>query len=347
MTTITKTPFGTLPNGRDVFSYKLENAHGNYVSVINYGAAITEIVIHQNQTPTDVALGYKTLDEYRTNGCYLGACIGRVGNSIGQSRFTLNGHTYTLAANDGPNHLHGGYQGFDKQYFDITPVENGVRCSRLSSDGEENYPGNLEVSVDYTFDDTNTLTISYHAKSDADTPVNLTNHTYFNLSGEGDGSILDHVLTLNASAFTENDGGCLPTGKILSVENTAFDFREPKTIGRDIDQEDIQLKNAGGYDHNFIPDGSGFRRIAHVTSPKTGISMSVETDQPGVQFYSGNFLENQPGKSGARYIKRSGFCLETQHFPNALSCENFPSIILKAGNSYDTTTKYCFTTSKP
>lgn len=347
MTTITKTLFGTLPDGRDVFSYKLENTHGNYVSVINYGAAITEIVIHQNKTATDVALGYKTLEEYLTNGCYLGACIGRVGNRIGQSRFTLNGHTYELAANDGPNHLHGGHQGFDKQYFDIAPIENGVRCSRLSPDGEENYPGNLEISVDYTFDDTNTLTIAYHAVSDADTPINLTNHTYFNLSGEGDSSIADHVLTLNASAFTENDAGCLPTGNILSVENTAFDFRTPKTIGRDIDQEDIQLKNAGGYDHNFIPDGSGFRRIAHVAAPKTGICMSVETDQPGVQFYSGNFLENQPGKSGAPYVKRSGFCLETQHFPNALSCKNFPSIILKAGSSYDTTTKYCFTVPMP
>lgn len=342
MTTVTKHLFGAMPDDTEVYQYRLTNGAGSCVTVMEYGATITAIVLNTPKGPVDVCLGYKTLDEYRANGGYLGACIGRVGNRIGNARFTLNGHEYQLAANDGINHLHGGDQGFDKCLFTICEIEGGVRASRRSPDGEENYPGNLDVTVDYLFNDTNELTLVYNAVSDADTIVNLTNHTYFNLSGEGDGSILDHTLTLNAATFTENDDSCQPTGNILSVDGTAFDFRTPKTIGRDIGQDDMQLKNAGGYDHNFIPDGSGMRKIAEASSPKTNIHMSVFSDKPGVQFYSGNFLEDQLGKSGTIYAKRAGFCLETQYYPNAMACPDFPSIILKAGEKYHFTTTYAF-----
>lgn len=342
MTTVTKKLYGTMENGTEVYEYRLTNSHGSYVTVLDYGATITSIVLSTPQGPVDVCLGYKTLPEYQNNGGYLGACIGRVGNRIGKARFTLNGKEYTLAANDGNNHLHGGNLGFDKHIFTITEIEGGIRAGRRSPDGEENYPGNLDVTVDYLFDDDNKLTLIYNAVSDADTLCNLTNHTYFNLSGEADGSILDHTLTLNASAFTANDEECQPNGTIASVDGTCFDFRTPKTIGQDIDADDEQLINAGGYDHNFIPDGTGLRKIAEASSPKTHIHMSVYSDKPGVQFYSGNFLEDQTGKSGTKYAKRAGFCLETQYYPNAMAFEHFPSIVLHAGDPYHFTTSYEF-----
>ncbi len=341
MTTVSKKIFDTL-NGQNVYEYTLTNQKGNFIKVITYGATITSITLNTEKGPVDVALGYSTLEDYRNNGCYLGACIGRVGNRIGNARFTLNDKDYVLAANDGPNHLHGGLFGFDKQLFDVEEIPGGIRASRISRDGEENYPGNLKVSVDYLWDDDDRLTLSYHAVSDKDTIINLTNHTYFNLSGESDGSILDHTLTIHAASFAENDGGCLPTGTLLPVENTPFDFRQPKAIGQEINLENEQLKRGGGYDHNFCLDGGGMRQIAQAASPKTGIVMDVYTDLPGVQFYSGNSLEGQKGKSGTAYVPRSGFCLETQYYPNAMACENFPSIIFKAGESYDSKTVYAF-----
>ncbi len=341
MTTVSKKIFDTL-DGQNIYEYTLTNKNGSFIKVITYGATITSITLNTENGPVDVALGYNTIKDYQKNGGYLGACIGRVGNRIGNARFTLNGKEYVLAVNDGQNHLHGGLRGFDKQIFDIEEIPGGIRASRISPDGEENYPGTLKMSVDYLWDDDDRLTLSYHAVSDKDTIMNLTNHTYFNLSGESDGSVLDHTLTIHASAFTENDGGCLPTGTLLPVEHTPFDFRQPKTIGQDINQEDAQLKCGGGYDHNFCLDGSGMRQIARAASPKTGIVMDVYTDLPGVQFYSGNSLEGQIGKSGAAYVPRSGFCLETQYYPNAMDCKNFPSIILKAGETFASDTVYAF-----
>ena len=342
MTQVTQKEFGFMPDGTVIYEYTLTNNSGSYVSVINYGATITAIVLKQENTMIDVALGYANLESYVNNGGYLGACIGRVGNRIGNARFTLNEHEYALAVNDGINHLHGGNFGFDKQIFDIQPIPGGIRASRMSPDGEENYPGNLMVSVDYLWDDDNTLAIAYDALSDEDTIINLTNHTYFNLSGESDGSILDHELTIHAHAFTEGDAGCLPTGKFIQVTDSPFDFTTPRIIGDDIGADHIQLKNAGGYDHNFVLEGEGFRQVALARSPKTNISMEVATDMPGMQFYSGNFMEGWLGKSDTPYIKRSGFCLETQYFPNAMACKNFPSIVLPAGKPWKSTTTYKF-----
>lgn len=343
MTQVIKKDFGTMPDGTIIYEYTLTNNSGSSITIINYGATITSIVLKTKEASVDVALGYTDLESYVNNDGYLGACIGRVGNRIGNARFTLNGQEYLLAVNNGDNHHHGGIFGFDKRIFDIQIISGGVRASRLSPDGEENYPGNLNVSVDYLWNDDDTLTIAYNAISDKDTIINLTNHTYFNLSGESDGSILDHELSIQSSSFTENDANCLPTGQFIQVSGTPFDFTSPRIVGADIDADHIQLKNAGGYDHNYVLDGEGFRKVAMIRSPKTNISMEVSTDMPGVQFYTGNFLDGAVGKSGTAYIKRSGFCLETQFFPNAMACKNFPSIVLPAGKEWKSMTTYHFT----
>lgn len=350
MSEITKRPFGTSSDGQPVYEYKMVNCHGSFITVMNYGATITSITINTQKGPVDVALGYKTLAEYEHNDGYLGACIGRVANRIGHAAFTLNGTEYKLAQNDGPNHLHGGLKGFDKRFFNID-LQPGKQCSRLhatyfSPDGEEGYPGELTLCVDYSWDDDNRLEIRYSCQSSKDTVLNLTNHTYFNLSGEASGTILDQELTINASEFTENDDNCLPTGKILSVDRTPFDFRQSKPMGRDIEADDTQLHCGHGYDHNFILCGSGSRKIARAFSKKTGIGMNVYTDMPGVQFYSGNFLTGQTGKSGTAYNPRCGFCLETQYYPNACACQNFPPIVLKKDETYCHHTAYEFDITK-
>jgi len=335
--------FGKTKDGFNVYAFTLKNSLGNYITLLNYGATVQSIVIKDaSGAGRDICLGYDTLNAYENNDGYLGACIGRVGNRIGKGIFTLNNISYQLAKNDGDNHLHGGNKGFDKYVFDVSTFGNAITFSRVSPDGEENYPGSLKVSVTYTFNDDNQFILDYHAVSDKDTIVNLTNHTYFNLSGEGDNDISDHLLQLNAAYFTANDQACLPTGEILPVSGSALDFRLPKTIGQDINLNEQQLINAGGYDHNYVLDGQGMRQIAAVSSPKTHLSLKVYTDKPGVQFYSGNFLTKRTGKSGSSYMKRSGFCLETQYFPNALACPDFPSPILRTGEEYHFTTIYEF-----
>jgi len=340
---ISKRLFGKTKDDLDVYAYTLKNNQGNCITFLNYGATVQSIVIKDTSgTDRDICLGYNTVSDYENNDGYLGACIGRVGNRIGKGQFILNGVSYQLALNDGENHLHGGIKGFDKHIFDVEISGDSITFSRLSPDSEENYPGNLKVAVSYTFDDDNQFILDYHAVSDQDTIINLTNHTYFNLSGENDGDITDHLLQLDAASLTANDKACLPTGEIWPVENSAFDFRRPKAIGKDINCNEQQLINAGGYDHNFVLDGQGMRQIAVVSSPKTGLAMEVYTDKPGVQFYSGNFLTGQTGKSGIPYVKRSGFCLETQYFPNAMACKDFPSPILRAGEKYHFTTVYKF-----
>ena len=341
MTTVTHRLWGTLCS-HPVYLYTLTNSLGNFVEITDYGAAITSLVLQTPQKPVDVVLGLRTPEEYGMSDAHFGACIGRVCNRIGRAVFTLNGQTFHLTANDGENHLHGGIKGFDRHFFHIEPIPGGIRASRRSPDGEENYPGNLDVSVDYIFDDQNRLSLIYRALSDKDTIINLTNHTYFNLSGENFGNVYSHLLTIDSDYITENDANCLPTGRLLPVKNTPFDFSRPKAIGRDIHQNQEQLVYCHGYDHNFCLNGQGMRKAASVFSPETHISMDVYTDLPGMQFYTANFLNGPIGKSQTPYGPRSGFCLETQYYPNAMACPDFPSIILKQGSSYFSRTTYAF-----
>lgn len=341
---ITREPFGVTEDGKEVFQFRLENNAGASVTVMNYGCTITSILVPDREGRlTDICLGYPTLAEYEKNDGYLGAVVGRHANRIERGVFVLDGKEYRLAVNNGPNHLHGGLRGFDKRVWEYTVEDGRLVFGRRSPDGEEGYPGNLDVSMSYQLTDDNELILRYEAETDADTVVNLTNHCYFNLSGEGKGTILNHVLQIPAVRFTENDENCLPTGKILEVDGTPFDFRQPKEVGRDIHADCVQLKNGLGYDHNFILDGAEKENTAAVLyAPDTGIAMTVTTTMPGVQFYSGNVLDGPVGKSGVAYEKNMGLCLETQYFPNALRCTNFPSPVLKKGERYDHMTKLCF-----
>ncbi len=349
MTKITAAPFGVTKNGTEVSLYTLANGRGAEVDICTYGGAIVAIrVPGRDGKLVDVALGYEDASGYENNGGFLGALIGRVGNRIGGAKFDLNGKTYQLNVNDGVNHLHGGFKGFDKQVWNARVEKDEALGEKLvvsyfSADGEERYPGNLVVSVTYSFNDANELKLEYRALGDQDTPVNLTNHCYFNLNGQGTSKILDHEMTIFADAYTEGDAGCLPTGVIAPVEGTPFDFKTAHVIGDRIDSDFEQLTFAGGYDHNFVIRGEGYRPAAKVKSGKTGIVMEVFTDMPGMQFYAGNMISGDPvGKGGCVYKKRDGFCLETQYYPNGMACPNFPSPVLKAGEPYHFTTAYRF-----
>lgn len=332
--------FGTTKHGQQVTAYTMENQFLR-LRILDYGATIQEVSVRDRQGRwVDVALGYDSVAEYESRGGYLGACVGRVANRLGGAAFELNGKTYTLAKNDGNNHLHGGMRGFDKYVWDAQTGENWVRFSRLSPDGEENYPGNLTVSVTYRLTD-RTFEMEYDAQSDQDTLCDLTNHTYWNLTGGG--SVLEHLLQINGAYFLENSDECLPTGKLLAVEETPFDFRELKKIGQDIEQENVQLRNCGGYDHNFCLDGDGpFRRAAVLKSEQSGITMTVDTTMIGVQLYAGNVLGPWPGKNGVMYRKRDAVCLETQYYPNAMACKGFEKPILRTGEKYHHVTRHTF-----
>ena len=286
---------------------------------------------------TDVVLGYDTVEEYVQHTEFLGATIGRVGNRIGKAEFSLNGKVYHLYKNDGENHLHGGKEGFDRKLWRMAAQGESLLCWRTSPDGEEGYPGNLQVRVCFTLTDENRLRIVYDADTDADTLVNLTNHSYFNLNGHG--SVLDHSVQIFAERFTENDAGCLPTGKLLWVEGTPFDFRQEKTIGADIGADEEQLILAKGYDHNYVLCG---KKAAVLYGPETGIEMTVETDLPGMQFYTGNFLPECRGKNGSVINYRYAACFETQLYPNAMNCYGFPSPVLRAGAHLHSETDYAF-----
>ena len=331
-------PFGTTADGKAVTAYTLENSRGMAVTVLDYGATVQSILVPDKQGGlTDVALGYDTIEGYEKGDGYLGATIGRVGNRIGGARFSLNGVEHALAKNDGANHLHGGVKGFDKCMWACEPAEGSLRFSRLSPDGEEGYPGDLNVTVTFTLSEDDALSIAYDAVSDKDTLVNLTNHTYFNLNGGG--SALDHELTVNAKRFCENDAGCLPTGKLLPVEGTPFDFRAPKTIGRDIGADCEQLRLFGGFDHNFVLTGG---QAAVLYSPASGVELTVETDLPGMQLYTSNGLTEQAGKGGRSMGPHGAVCLETQLFPNGMNCWSFPSPVLRAGEKMHTETVFRF-----
>lgn len=347
MTTITKKLFGSTSKGEQATLYTMTNSNGSYVSITDFGGSIVSIVVpDKNGTMTDVVLGYDDVTGYEKQDTYFGALIGRCGNRIEKGRFTLNGTTYQLNLNDGNNHLHGGSVGYDKRFWNVEEKDGNLVCTLNSPDGEENYPGNLDITVTYSFSDKNELSIHYEAETDQDTVCNLTNHVYFNLEGHGAGPILNHKLRIFADQFTLGNDECVPTGVIADVEDTVFDFREYRRIGDDIDANVEQIQFAGGYDHNWVLSDSSnnLTLCAQAYSEETGIAFDTKTTLPGMQFYAGNFIkaENPIGKGGVHYDKRHGFCLETQVFPNATTHAHFPSPYLKAGEKYDTTTQYCF-----
>ena len=331
--------FGTTRSGAPVTAYRISNTAGMSVTVLDYGGTIQSLCVPGRDGTVDVVLGYDTISEYEENSGYLGATIGRVGNRIGGAQFSLGGKTYQLARNDGDNHLHGGIVGFDKRMWQVVPMDDALVCSRLSPAGEEGYPGNLQVRVTFRLKDQNSLLIRYEADTDQDTIVNLTNHSYFNLAGGG--SVLDHELQVLAHRITENGAGCLPTGRLLDVAQTPFDFRRSKRIGADISREDPQLAFGNGYDHNFVLSGTP---AAVLRSSTSGIELTVDTDMPGMQVYTANSLSSRQGKGGSRMEPRDAVCLETQLFPNAMACYAFPSPILRAGKHLCSETSFHFQT---
>jgi aldose 1-epimerase len=323
--------FGETSRGERVTCWHMDAPDGSFAEFLDYGCTLRRLCVpDRTGRLTDVVLGYDTVAEYERNDGCLGATPGRFANRIGGAAFTLNGKTYTLAANDGENHLHGGLCGFDKRLWHGEEADGGVRFTLVSPDGQEGYPGTLTASVTVRWSAERGLELQYEAVCDQDTILNLTNHAYFNLNGQGD--ILTHQLTLHADAYTENDAHCLPTGRILPVDGTAVDFRQPKALGRDIDGDERCVRQSHGYDLNLIL--SGVSPAAELYAPESGIRMTLTTDQPGVQLYSANFLGERTGKGGAHYGPRSGVCLETQVFPDAIHHADFPSCVLRAGERY-------------
>ncbi|MGM9556880.1 MAG: aldose epimerase family protein [Oscillospiraceae bacterium] len=331
-------PFGQTQAGETVTAWTLRWENGMALTLLDYGATVQSLYVPRRcGAPVDVVLGYDTVEEYEKNDGYLGATVGRVANRIGKGQFTLGGKTYQLALNDGENHLHGGVRGFDKYVWQVRAEDDSLVCTRLSPDGEEGYPGNLQLEVRFTLTDS-ALTVAYTAQTDRDTIVSLTNHSYFNLASGGD--VLEHTMQVNANRFLQTDAGCLPTGKVLSVAGTAFDFREPRRIGCGIAQGDANF-SAGGYDHNFVLAGC---EAAVLCCEETGIRMRVETDLPGVQVYTANSLTPRAGKRGSTMGQRGAVCLETQLFPDALAHYGFPSPVLHAGETLHTATSFTFET---
>lgn len=346
---VSKQSFGTA-DGRHIDLYTLTNRNGMEAKITNYGGIVVSLKVpDRNRKFADVVLGFNDLESYLKPHPSFGAAIGRFANRIAKGRFTLNGVEYKLAVNNGENHLHGGIKGFDDVVWSAQDHETSagpaVRMSYLSKDGEEGYPGNLQVTMLYTLTNTNELRIDYTATTDKDTVINLTHHSYFNLLGEGNGDILTHRLQLNADRFTPTDAGSIPTGELRSVVGTPFNFLTAMAIGERIAQADEQLKFGNGYDHNFVISGrlGRLRRAAEVYEPQTGRVMEVWTTEPGVQLYTGNFLDGTlTGKSGKRYQQRSGLCLETQHYPDSPNKPSFPTTTLKKGATFRSTTIYRF-----
>jgi aldose 1-epimerase len=343
-------PFGQTKDGESVEIFTLRNANGMEAAIMTYGAIVQALRIpSQGGAPVDVVLGFDDLNGYLTDEPYFGAIVGRYGNRIGNARFVLEGVEYKLPANDGPNCLHGGTRGFDKHVW--TPKDASgadgpaVQLTYLSKDGEEGFPGNLTATVTYTLSDRNELRIEYHATTDKATVLNLTNHSYFNLAGQGEGDILGHEVTIEADRTTPVDSTLIPTGQLEPVAGTPFDFRQPHAIGERIGADNEQLKFGKGYDHNFVLNqASGAMGLAaRVRDPKSGRTMEVSTDQPGLQFYTGNFLDGHiHGKGGKVYPRRGAFCMETQHFPDSPNKPQFPTSVLRPGQEYKTTTVFRF-----
>jgi len=347
-------PFARTPDDQEVDLITLRNQAGVEIRVMTYGATILSLKTpDRNGQADDIVLGFDTFPPYVDKSPYFGCIVGRYGNRIAKGKFTLDGHTYTLATNNGPNHLHGGAKGFDKKIWKAEPFQDrtgvGVKFSYTSVDGEEGYPGTLKVDVTYTLTDGSQLIIDYHATTDKATVVNLTQHTYWNLAGVKANDILGHELMLNADRYTPVDDTLIPTGELAPVAGTPFDFRTPTAIGARIGQDNEQLKRGKGYDHNFVINrpGEGLALAARVQEPATGRTLEISTTEPGIQFYSGNFLDGTlTGKGGRVYQQRSGFCLETQHFPDSPNQPAFPSTVLRPGQEYKTQTVFTFGTMK-
>jgi aldose 1-epimerase len=352
---VSKTAFGKTPEGREVSLYTLKNAKGMEVAITNYGATIVSLkVADRTGKVEDIVLGYDKLDGYPSKeNPHFGATVGRYANRIAKGRFTLDGKEYHLAINNGPNSLHGGIKGFDKQVWSPRDYsdKNGQHLALRyqSKDGEEGYPGTMTVDVVFTLPaDRNDLKIEYSATTDKDSVLNLSNHSYFNLAGQGNGDVLKHNVTIFASRFTPVDETLIPTGELRKVAGTPFDFRQPTAIGARIDSSDEQIKRGGGYDHNFVLDSSNssggkLAPAARATDPTSGRVLEVLTTEPGIQFYTGNFLDGTiHGKGGKIYGRRFGFCFETQHFPDSPNHTEFPSTVLKAGQKFRSTTLFRF-----
>ncbi len=343
---IKSTHFGTTSDGREIRLYHLTN--GKYsVDISNYGATLIKFCGPDRYgKTTDILLGFDTADTYLGACGYMGSVVGRFCNRIENGSFTLNGKTYNLFINNGKNHLHGGQEGFNHKLFTVHDIDKySIEFDYLSPDGEENYPGNLDVQVTYSLSAKGELTVDYYTISDADTIINLTNHAYFNLNGtETESTVLNHTLQISASAYCETDEECLANGNIIAVRNTPFDFRKERIISEVIESDFKPVKTAHGIDHNFVLDNKGFREFARLYSDKTGIELICSTDQPGVQIYTGNAIKPTTGKYGTKYSAHSGICIETQGFPNAAEFGHFPSPFIKKGEIYRRSTVYKFST---
>jgi aldose 1-epimerase len=345
---ITQEPFGETREGLPLSLYTLRNRKGMSVKITNFGGVITELHVPDRQGRlADVTCGFSKAESYFDDDAYFGALVGRYGNRIAHGRFQLDGETVQLDVNDGPNHLHGGPRGFNKVAWHAVPVvadlSIGLKLSHRSRDGDQGYPGNLEVTVVYELNDGNELLVKYHAVTDKPTPVNLTHHAYFNLAGEG--SILDHQLVINADRYTPVDAECVPLGPLLDVAGTPFDFRTPHTVGERINEENEQLDNGRGYDHNFVlskPAPHAMSLACLLREPVSGRVLEIYTQEPGLQFYSGNFLDGSLTGKGWHYTYRSGLCLEPQHFPDSPNRADYPDTILRPGQVYESQSLYRF-----
>ncbi|HVA44872.1 MAG TPA: aldose epimerase family protein [Pirellulales bacterium] len=344
---VSKSPFGSLPDGRQVDQFTLTNDHGLTVKIINYGAILTSVrVPDKNGKPGEVTLGFDTLAPYLAGHPYFGATCGRVANRIAKGRFTLDGVEYKLATNNGPNHLHGGLKGFDKALWTAEPIDKpgavGVRLSHVSPDGDEGYPGKLSVTVAYTLTDKNELKIDYTATTDKATPINLTNHTYWNLADGGKSDVLGHVLEIHADRYVPVDANLIPTGELKSVKGTPMDFTKPMEIGSRMDRVPGEPK---GYDHCYVlnqePPGA-LTLAARLREPASGRVMEIYTTEPAIQLYTGNFLDASIQSRGAVYRQHHAFCLEAEHYPDAINQPKFPSTVLKPGETYRQTTVHTF-----
>lgn len=351
---VAKSSFGKTKDGQEVSVYKLMNTKGAYAQVLDYGAIIQAVVVKDKDgNDKDLVLGYDKVEGYEEGGCFFGAAIGRSGNRIEGAKFTIEGQEYHLTANENENNLHSGPDGYEMRMWQVREIneeENSITLGLLSPDGDQGYPGNLDIMVKYEMSENNELIIHYMGTCDKTTVVNMTNHSYFNLEGHDSGSVEEIRLMIQGAGYTPvADSRSIPTGEVALVEGTPMDFTKAKAIGQDMNADFRQLHYTGGYDHNYAVDDyepGMIRVIAKAYSPKTGISMEVSSDLPGVQFYGGNFVKGEKGKNGMIYQEHSGFCLETQYFPNSVNQEEFESPVLEAGQTYNTVTIYRFDTEK-
>ncbi|WP_339651952.1 aldose epimerase family protein [uncultured Maribacter sp.] len=349
---VEKSDYGVAERGEKVELFSLKNINGFEVDIITYGGRITSLKTVDNKGKLEnVVLGFENLEQYEKDNPFFGALVGRYGNRIAKGKFSLNNTDYTLAKNNGENSLHGGLKGFDKVVWKVVDIQDGdkgvLKLSYLSKNMEEGFPGNLTTMVTYTLNSDNSLDVLYEATTDKTTVVNLTQHSYFNLSGDFSQTILDHEVEIDADTYIPVDGGLIPTGELAMVEGTPFDFREAKLVGKDINAENEQIKLGGGFDHCWVLNDyeSGYRSVAKAYHPESGRTLEVLTDEPGIQFYTGNFLDGTlPAPNGGTFAKRSGFCLETQHYPDSPNQPKFPSVTLEPGDKYSTKTTFKFST---